>query len=1501
LRASDQPRSFTAPLPDDYYAVDGSRMRYQRSTGTLFLQDGSRVVGGQHIDRNGNTLTAVTGGLQDTLGRVINNPLVSGVVTLPGVGNTTLNYTMVWKSLGEALTTPEPLRYKGNSACPPETGGTFSPSLFSSDTFSRTCIGNSSELFNPVVLHQIVLPNNLTYTFTYNVYGEITKMVLPTGGYERFIYAQITPTSSNLTGVYRQPSRGVTRHFVSPTGSGTDEIEWQYSNAPSGNGTVVTKIAPDGTRTESHLWGNLGSSWGYSADSARAGRPYDERTYTPTNQMIRRKLTQWALTPSNAAGNFGGTSAANRNARIVKELDFILDTGGQALAKTTTYGYDLTFQHTVGIDQTSVTEFDYFNVDQNTAQTLSINSVPTFSNGTTLRTSETDYLTSDVNYRSRNLVGLPTAMRIKNGSGTVVVQSSRSYDEGAFPLLTYASVSNWIDLATPYRGNVTSMSRWLNFNGTSFVSFPSGFYLVTHTQYDHCGSPRKVYDAKDIQLLNPTLIDYSATFHRAYPTTNTSPDPDLTPSTNGPLTPLTTTTEYDLNTGLVTATVDPNLQRTEFDYTDPLNRKKQVIRAATDTSAKTQITYTYDDVARTVTTTADLNVYNDNLLKMVAVYDNLGRLRETQQFESANNFITTIQEFDNMGRILRKSNPHRPQSESPVWTTLVYDSLERITSITSPDNTVVTTAYSGAHTLVTDPSSRQRVSRSDALGRLSEVWEIRAADGATESISFPGSPGVTAGYLTKYSYDMLDNLTSVTQRIGAGGTTQTRTYTYDSADRLVFAVNPENGTESYQHDNNGSIISRTDSRSTPVTTTYTYDALKRVTTRSYSDGTPTVTYAYDLPLTVPNAKSRLTSVSSSVSTYSYMEYDALGRVRSGKQTTDGLDYSIEYTYDLAGSLKTEKYPGGRIVAMDYDVAGRLAGVQNQGGSFYAGAAATDVTNRIQYTANGFVSKMKLGNNLWEHANFNLRFQPTQIGLGTTAANSSVMQLDYNWGTTANNGNLIGQTLTIPGLTLTQAYTYDSLNRLETATENGGSSWKLKFGYDRYGNRSVDTNPTFTSPDLIGPNPVISPTTNRIVAQAGEQYIIDGAGNLTRGREGQTYAFDGENRMITFNGGPSQGGASYSYDGDGRRIKKVTGSVTTTFVYDVQGRMLAEYSSASPAGTGTSYMSADHLGTPRVITDATGAVKARHDYLPFGEEIGLKGGRNTDPHKYVADNVRQKFTGKERDNETTFDYFGARYYSSAHGRFTSPDPLSSWMLDEKKQPVYMSNPQRWNKYIYVLNNPLRYVDPDGLADVPSWNQLDVRVREDLAKRLGPEAEKIWNGWSSDQRQHVLNVRAVLMDKGVWQNVTKITYGRTTVTDNWGPRNTVTFTEDNSQTSWQLGIQTNGNTEHILRQAGFIGRTAMFNHPEGRYTMQQPGNEIVLHMVLLDKPADAYTVPHFDAGGGEITDPDHFSEWWNGTGQPLDTVTKYLGTTSAGQYLRNISESMDKLLPPQPKKK
>jgi RHS repeat-associated protein len=93
---------------------------------------------------------------------------------------------------------------------------------------------------------------------------------------------------------------------------------------------------------------------------------------------------------------------------------------------------------------------------------------------------------------------------------------------------------------------------------------------------------------------------------------------------------------------------------------------------------------------------------------------------------------------------------------------------------------------------------------------------------------------------------------------------------------------------------------------------------------------------------------------------------------------------------------------------------------------------------------------------------------------------------------------------------------------------------------------------------------------------------------------------------------------------------------------------------------------------------------RHDYLPFGEECttgpcasnpGLNAGQ---PRKY---------TGKERDKETGLDYFGARYHGSKIGRFTTVDPVYNWQEN-------LVDPQRWNRYAYARNNPLRYVDPDG---------------------------------------------------------------------------------------------------------------------------------------------------------------------------------------------------------------
>lgn len=133
------------------------------------------------------------------------------------------------------------------------------------------------------------------------------------------------------------------------------------------------------------------------------------------------------------------------------------------------------------------------------------------------------------------------------------------------------------------------------------------------------------------------------------------------------------------------------------------------------------------------------------------------------------------------------------------------------------------------------------------------------------------------------------------------------------------------------------------------------------------------------------------------------------------------------------------------------------------------------------------------------------------------------------------------------------------------------------------------------------------------------------------------------------------------------------------------------------------MTTDSLGSTRVVTDGNKAVIARHDYLPFGEEIPSGIGNRPPGLGYVTtDDTRQRFTEKERDSESSLDYFGARYFSSPQGRFTSADPFdpvvergaSHSEEGEAHFHRYLTQPQHWNRYCYVLDNPLRLVDPDG---------------------------------------------------------------------------------------------------------------------------------------------------------------------------------------------------------------
>src|SRR6266850_560385 len=1301
LRQSDTPQCFgiTDPPPNftgSFYSTDGSRMRFDADAGVLYLPDGGRYLFGaeqtltrynnvdktarwatQYIDRNGNTLNYAFSAVTDSMGRTYNNPLANNptagdqIYTVPGFGAQNITYTLRWRNLADVLTAGT-LSYTSNYKClGPNQYQAVSPYLYTTSSFTHICA--DSLVFNPVVLAEVVLPNGQSYQFKYNIYGEIDRITYPTGGYERFRYDHVSPLGDRNVH-YGQANRGVVERWVSAKGDGTDETHWTYAadyadqyGAPPYKATMT---APDGTRSDRLLYYG-GSLATFGFENILEGMAYDERVYNASSQMLRRSLTEWQVSGPQP----GGYSGATRDPRVGKTVNLVLDTGGNALTGTTTMSYD------ADLNVISTSHYDYASVDSATAQTGAIGSIPL---GTVVRTEETTYLVNDTgidsgvrqSYRNRQLLGLPTSSRIKNAGGTIVAQSAISYDEAAYPLLTYGGVTGWSDPQTSYRGNPTTVSPWLNTTGS---------YLPTHIQYDQCGSVRNTWDASG----NQSQIEYSSTYAYAYPTLTRTPVPDSS-GQHGSSTALVSTSVYDFNTGLVTSVTDPNNVTSTFEYNDTFNHLTRTVRAS-GTAVQNQTSVAYDYLNHLITTTTDQNSYNDGALKSQVLYDGLGRTIESRQYEGGTNYIVVQTQYDTMGRAYKTSNPFRPwQSETAVWTTSVFDALGRVLSVTTPDSAVVTSAYSGSTSApvgtvvtVTDQAGKSRKSVTDGLGRLTTVYEDPS----------------NLNYATSYSFDTLNNLTTVTQG------SQTRTFAYDSLKRLTSASNPESGTVSYSYDSNGNLSSKTDARS--ITSSFTYDALNRVITRSYTnDGgvTPPVNYYYDnasLPSGAPAsfnrgyATGRLVAVTygSGSSNGDYRGYDELGRVIRQVQQTDGVNYLTEATYYLNSTMATETYPSvpgasdRRTVSYSLDSAARLSLLSSSATSYAAAASLSS----ISYEPHGGLGSETLGNTLIHQMSYNTRLQTTAVKLGTSGNSTSVLNLTYSYGTTDNNGNLKSHVNTIGSLAITDTFSYDSLNRLSSAVETStaGGGWTETNGYDRYGNRWID---------LGGGNQSLtfSTTTNRITTSG---YSYDSAGNLNAAG-GVGYGYDAENHLITFNST-----TGYKYDGEGRRVRKLIGE-NTRFIYGISGELIAEFNGStgnlqkeyvSGGGTmavidpssGAKYTTTDHLGSPRVVTDASGNVISRHDYMPFGIEIGSGvSGRTTTLGYGASDGVRDQFTGQQRDTESGLDYFGARYYSAAQGRFTSADPLMA-----SARPI---SPQSWNRYSYVLNKPMNLIDPSGLT-------------------------------------------------------------------------------------------------------------------------------------------------------------------------------------------------------------
>ena len=685
-------------------------------------------------------------------------------------------------------------------------------------------------------------------------------------------------------------------------------------------------------------------------------------------------------------------------------------------------------------------------------------------------------------------------------------------------------------------------------------------------------------------------------------------------------------------------------------------------------------------------------------------------------------------EFDKLGRAIKSYNPFyasTPTGAIPTNTKFTevtgYDALGRTTSVSLQDNTTVSTTFGATpvgtnktFVTVTDQAGKQRRQVADALGRIVRVDEPDL-NGNLGVVDTPNQP-------TSYEYDGNDNLKKVIQSDGT--VTQERLFKYDSLSRLTHekqveadATLNDNGvkvtsgglwTKVLKYNTDGLLLEGVDSRG--VKTTFAYDTLNRASSVTFTGETgyttPTINYTYDEVRAGFYNIGRMTKVTTAAvggtqntpATEQVYDFDKMGQVVKHQQKIDNQSYLLEYGYNLAGQLTSEKYPSGRIVNVGYDANGRLSSVAD---------ANRNYLNNLQVLGNGnTLSSMNFGNGTTQTFGFNDRLQ---IINQTLTRNSEILQkYDYGYGQIDANGNLDitknnGQLSQIESYIggnkqWTQKFSYDSIGRLSESKEYRGDTnaltYKQKFDFDRFGNlyRKNTSNPTSGQENPLTFTPIedadIDKTTNRFTTSSGTTYNEAGQVVTDNKFRVMNFGYNANGRMVKATQANIPDALTI-YDALGNRVATKVDDIWQFMIYDAFGQLIAEYGGLTPSDEGgVKYVLEDWQGSVKSILNNAGFVQSRTDYTTFGEEIQSGVGLRTAVQGFGSViNNRQGYGLTEKDDSTGLNHTWFRKNENRAGRWTSPDPYNGSMS--------LGNPQSFNRYSYVENQPTNFVDPSGL--------------------------------------------------------------------------------------------------------------------------------------------------------------------------------------------------------------
>lgn len=711
----------------------------------------------------------------------------------------------------------------------------------------------------------------------------------------------------------------------------------------------------------------------------------------------------------------------------------------------------------------------------------------------------------------------------------------------------------------------------------------------------------------------------------------------------------------------------------------------------------------------------------DNLPPTVRLIDAKGRVLRAiaEGFTADAGAKRPIQrdtEYDLLGRPTKTSLPYE-RGSARYWAVVDrYDSLGRALRTVAPNGAVTETAYAsraggGSTLIITDPLGRKTTTTIN-MRRLPLL--VKDAMGGTVT----------------YVYDAGDRLLTMVGPTGA-----TTRHTYDGVGQRIETSDPDMGRWRYQYDPFGRLVEQIDAKQ--QITTIEYDLLGRPLRKSQNDATSW--WEYD---TAARGIGKIASVRGSDGYREDFFYDEFGRQNRWAVVIGNETFATSTQYDRLGRVARLYYPNGVSVENVYDKKGYLQSVRNA----YSGL---DYWTAIDVDQFGRTTIDLLGNGLSTTRTFDpqsARLQTIYVG---QEKEGTVLDLSLKYDLVGNLTSRMEKTGTRPGQPISEAFTYDALDRLTGMTKPNGSG--ERYAFDAAGRitfKSGVGDYSYAPPvtiALAGEDPNAKPFHAVLQTKSGstrDSYGYDLNGNMVRGPTG-TFEYTSDNKMkllfadqarwARFDYAPS--GARYRqfartgieavetlYLGSYERVTEYVGPLTdarrgkltrhriylsngdgvfatieTNGEYsDILSQMTGKRANQSTAEIPRSlietdkvwYLHKDQLGSVIKITDETGRVAAAFWYDPWGKRTAfVRDPKGARPGQRLDDSWDRGFTGHEHMDEFSLVHMNGRVYSPVTALFTSSDPVD----------LAIGQTQGLGRYRYAAGNPLRYTDPTGLWD------------------------------------------------------------------------------------------------------------------------------------------------------------------------------------------------------------